>query len=376
MKRKHRLLFPALLSCLCAVLLISAYGAGDEQDPVLTKSYLETVATAQMQKEATAALNTAMNQPYSVSFRTLAEAVGNYNLEQLQTDTAFHRANAAVLSLKRGDKLTLQPGTQAMPISGIAVANCSGIINVTSGYAVKDTGTLYYQNLYMKNDAPTGGITVTSDTAEIWIKGVYSLQAASGPNYLSLADALNTMGLFQGTGHGYLLEKAPTRAQGLVMFLRMMGLEDEALAYTGSHPFTDVPRSHWAYRYVAYAYHAGLTNGSSAYQSVFSPDSTITAQHYLTLLMRALHYQEGSQFQYSTVATDAVRQGLFQSAEIRAITNGSFLRGRLVYLSYQSLFCIDQSSGRMLLQQLITDGTISLANADRGICQVIGGRLT
>lgn len=53
------------------------------------------------------------------------------------------------------------------------------------------------------------------------------------------------MGLFQGSGtaygSGYDLERVPTRIEGLVLFLRLIGEEKAALAYGGENPFTDVP---------------------------------------------------------------------------------------------------------------------------------------
>ena len=47
-------------------------------------------------------------------------------------------------------------------------------------------------------------------------------------------------GSFTGYGDGYDLEVAPTRLQALIMFIRVLGEENDALAYTGSTPFTDI----------------------------------------------------------------------------------------------------------------------------------------
>ena len=67
------------------------------------------------------------------------------------------------------------------------------------------------------------------------------------------------MGLFLGTDHGYELDRAATRVEGVVMLIRMLGEEEAALAYTGAQPFRDVPE--WASKYVAYAYGMGYTKG-------------------------------------------------------------------------------------------------------------------
>ena len=44
------------------------------------------------------------------------------------------------------------------------------------------------------------------------------------------ADALNSLGLFSGSEAGYELERTPTRAEALVMLLRLTGQADAALA--------------------------------------------------------------------------------------------------------------------------------------------------
>lgn len=75
------------------------------------------------------------------------------------------------------------------------------------------------------------------------------------------ADQLASLHLFQGTANGYQLDRAPTRMQGLVMLICLLGLEQEALDYSGDSPFTDLT---WGQSYAAYAYANGLTRGTSA----------------------------------------------------------------------------------------------------------------
>ena len=64
--------------------------------------------------------------------------------------------------------------------------------------------------------------------------------SGSSPESTSRADKLAFLGLFQGTGGGYQLDAVPTRIQGLVMLIRLLGLEDEALACAEPSPFKDV----------------------------------------------------------------------------------------------------------------------------------------
>ena len=60
------------------------------------------------------------------------------------------------------------------------------------------------------------------------------------------ADALYELGLFKGTGTNadgtpiFDLDKTPTRNQAVIMLVRLLGKEEEALSGTWELPFTDV----------------------------------------------------------------------------------------------------------------------------------------
>ena len=58
--------------------------------------------------------------------------------------------------------------------------------------------------------------------------------SASGasPQSTSRADKLLSLHLFQGAADGYHLDRSPTRMQGLVMLIRLLGKENEALSTT------------------------------------------------------------------------------------------------------------------------------------------------
>ena len=66
------------------------------------------------------------------------------------------------------------------------------------------------------------------------------------PATVERADKLVSLHVFRGTsvdGDGnpiYSLEDQPTRLQGLIMLIRLLGLEDAALSYDGPNPFSDM----------------------------------------------------------------------------------------------------------------------------------------
>lgn len=85
---------------------------------------------------------------------------------------------------------------------------------------------------------------------------------------VAAANVLHERGLFNGTGTNadgtpiFDLDKTPTRNQAIIMLVRLLGKEGEALAGTWNIPFTDVSES--MRPYVGYAYTNGLTSGTSA----------------------------------------------------------------------------------------------------------------
>lgn len=72
---------------------------------------------------------------------------------------------------------------------------------------------------------------------------------------------LSKIGVFKGTGDGYELERAPTRLEGLVMFIRLLGKEDDVERTYRGEPsiFKDV--SGWGGKYTNYAFHNKISFG-------------------------------------------------------------------------------------------------------------------
>ena len=164
------------------------------------------------------------------------------------------------------------------------------------------------------------------------------------------ADALYELGLFRGTGTDengkpvYELERTMSRTEALVMFVRLLGAEDAALACEYSHPFTDVPD--WADRYVAYAYENGLTRGIA--DTLFGADADATDNQYFTFLLRALGYEDGTDFdwEHAFVLTDKLGITSIDAAD----TERDFLRGEAVSVSRRALACACKGQEKTLLE--------------------------
>lgn len=193
----------------------------------------------------------------------------------------------------------------------------------------------------------------------VLLAGVWSWAVDSNTN----ADRLNALGLFKGTGNGYELEGTATRIQGLVMLIRLMGEEDEALACTSANPFEDVTNELYA-RYAAYGYAKGYANGISA--NAYNPDGKLDFKSYITFLLRALGYDDkAGDFSWERAPEKAAQIGLTDSASASFILNNNptLYRADIVDLSYSALTYKFKDGSKTMAEKLIGDGVFTRAQA-------------
>lgn len=183
------------------------------------------------------------------------------------------------------------------------------------------------------------------------------------------AQALYEMGLMKGTGTNsdgtpnFSLEKSATRAEGIVMLVRLLGKEKEALSGNYSHPFVDTPA--WADPYIAYAYTNKLTYGVSATE--FNPSAPMAINQYATLLLRALGYSSETDFSYMEADAFAANMGItkfiFSNDSALAAANNNNdgkepLRAAFVTMSYNALAVSMKSGETTLVTKLVSEGAI------------------
>lgn len=288
------------------------------------------------------------------------------------------------LRVKRADVLWLESGSTLTPLAGdLGVLAANGaVVDITAGEELPGgDGAALPDHRYMAAEDTRAAFSVTSDTAVVRLTGPYRLSPSGEMDYNALADALKEMGLFRGSdvayGSGYELEEAPTRIQGLVMFVRLMGEEELALHYPGSGiEFADVPD--WAVPYVAFAYDRGYTKGQAIDQQwrvVFGSEDPLAARDYVTFLLRALGYAEDSDFQWLTAVEDAKALGVLTEKETALLTDKPFLRAQVVYLSYHSLSAKLVGAETTLLDRLVMSGAVRSATVKKALEAVEAQRL-
>ena len=193
------------------------------------------------------------------------------------------------------------------------------------------------------------------------VLAVASLAMTAGAaSYDNCADRLSDLGLFQGPGNGYQLDRAPTRAEAATMLVRLLGAEAEAEELDYSAPFTDL--DDWQKPYVQYLYDNGLTTGATA--TTFEPEDTCSAQMYTTFLLRALGYSDaaGGDFTYTGAVDFGKSIGLVDYANCNE-TN--FLRDHVAAMSLTALnTAVGDDADTKLLEKLVEDGAVAASAAD------------
>ena len=174
------------------------------------------------------------------------------------------------------------------------------------------------------------------------------------------ADALNTLGLFNGVGTNpdgtpnYALDRTPNRQEGITMLVRLLGKETEALAGDWETPFTDVDA--WALPYVGYAYSTGLTRGTG--ETTFGSKDTFTASQYITFVLRALGWSSDTDFAWDRAWEKSDELGI-TDGRYNAQTNVAFLRGDIAIISAGALRAAVKGSEESLLDSLIAAGAVT-----------------
>jgi len=183
------------------------------------------------------------------------------------------------------------------------------------------------------------------------------LSAEDTTRYEEYAEKLATIGVFKGTPAGFELDRQPTRLEGLVMLIRLLGKEDEALSIKDeASVFTDVPD--WGIPFTNYAFKNGLTKGLG--NGLFGSKQTLDAKSFYTFVLRALGYSEiEGDFVWSEASNVALSKNILSDETYKEIQTSLFKRGHVAQSSYNALFSKIKNSDKTLLETLVLSGDIN-----------------
>ncbi len=172
-----------------------------------------------------------------------------------------------------------------------------------------------------------------------------------------MASQLQYLGLLRGVGKNedgstdFALGRPMNRTEAVTMLVRALGQDAAAKDAGKTHPFTDVPA--WADGYVSYAYDNGLTKGVS--KDLFGADQTVSGEMYVTFMLRALGYQDKTDFEWIDPWS------LADVCGIPELRTEDFLRADAVTVTYHALTAVCKDSETTLLQKLFDSGALTEA---------------
>lgn len=170
------------------------------------------------------------------------------------------------------------------------------------------------------------------------------------------------LGLLIGDGDGLTAEylaKSTTRLQAAVMFLRLKGLQDEALAFKGTDNFADaglVGKNNQAI--LAYLNAKQELGWAGVGGGKFDPSSTVTAQQFYKVILEALGYKAGTDFEYKDTISFAASKGLTKVAD-----HGEFVNADIATATVEALKANVMGSEETLAQLLVGEKVITTSQA-------------
>lgn len=183
--------------------------------------------------------------------------------------------------------------------------------------------------------------------------------------YDNYAEKLSEIDVFVGTGTGFDLDREPTRLEGLIMLIRLLGVEEDAIEMsTMDCAFNDVPD--WGKGYVNYAYNNGLTNGIS--EISFGANNKILAKSYMTFLLRALGYDDSNgDFNWDTAIEFSKGIEIIDENLYFDLVSNTFLRDHVAKCSYSAMMQNIKNETSTLTEKLVNEGII-----DKNVATGIG----
>ncbi|MFO7635988.1 MAG: hypothetical protein R6W96_01605 [Clostridia bacterium] len=171
------------------------------------------------------------------------------------------------------------------------------------------------------------------------------------------------LGLIIGTGDegvdtAYLATPA-TRQQAGLLVARLLGKEDDALAFAGTATFTDAAESEAFWQPILAYLKANPTLGFGGYpDGSFNPLGTITGPEFSKSLLTIMGYTQGVNYEWADVMDFAAEQGLTVLAGKGPLTMQDVADAIVQALG------LNTSTGLTLISDLVENGVVDRATAE------------
>lgn len=151
------------------------------------------------------------------------------------------------------------------------------------------------------------------------------ISEGAGPSITDASDLAAQLGVLRGDGQGVnavYLAKSTTRIQAAILYLRLLGKEHETMAFTGTESFSDassIGKSNAPF--LAYLKSHPELGWSGTGGNKFEPTALVTSQQVYKVMLEALGYKAGTDFQYKDTLAFAASKGLSRAAAASPFKN-------------------------------------------------------
>lgn len=172
------------------------------------------------------------------------------------------------------------------------------------------------------------------------------------------------IGMLKGAGDGVTAAYTATtvtRMQVARLLLRLLGQEEAALAFTGTANFADAADTNAEGKAIMAYLKANPALGFVGDGTNFNPNALMNAQQYYKVVLTALGYVQGTDFEYADVFTFAAGKGL---TKLTAANNASFTIDNLAAATVEGLKGTTKAGTGTLAAALVAAGKITQAAAE------------
>ncbi|MCK5811879.1 MAG: hypothetical protein KAG94_03220 [Clostridiales bacterium] len=178
----------------------------------------------------------------------------------------------------------------------------------------------------------------------------------------SQADTVRILGVLKGDSAAGVTEeylaKNTNRSQGARILLRLMGLETEADAFTGSATFSDASNASSYWQHMLAYLKANPEVGFQGYpDGTFKPLKVMTAQEIYKVLLTSLGYVQDVDYTWDEVFTFAAEKGLTALYGTEEITNDDLATALVEALN------ATKKDGMRLINFLVQEGVVTSTKA-------------
>ncbi len=179
----------------------------------------------------------------------------------------------------------------------------------------------------------------------------------------SAAKTCEDLGVLKGDGAGVnddYLAKGTSRLQAATLYLRLLGLEDEALAETSTDNFADAKTVYaGGQKILAYLKAHPELGWNGVGGDKFDPNGAASAQMMYKVMLEAMGFKMGTDFQWADTITFSADKGLSKIADVTKMTNGDMATAIVEALNAKV-----KGADTTLAAKLVADGVITSAAAE------------